>query len=105
MTSLININDTPLNWKSNDKYVYIGRRNVHYGLPESKWCNPYVIEDGNIKRAIERYREYIESKPELLENIEELRGKILVCYCKPRACHGDVLLQLLGEIPTQMKMF
>ena len=31
------------------------------------------------------------------EQVNELSGKTLVCYCKPHSCHGDVLIELLGE--------
>ena len=29
--------------------------------------------------------------------LPELRGKDLVCWCAPLACHGDLLLRLAGE--------
>jgi len=35
--------------------------------------------------------------PELLKELEKLRGKILGCWCKPKACHGDVIIELLDE--------
>ena len=28
-------------------------------------------------------------------SLEPLRGKVLGCYCKPLACHGDVIVELL----------
>jgi hypothetical protein len=27
----------------------------------------------------------------------ELKGKVLGCWCKPDACHGDVLAELADE--------
>ena len=34
--------------------------------------------------------------------LPELRGRNLVCFCAPAACHGDVLLELanaaVGEV-------
>lgn len=72
-----------------EKYdVYIGRG--------SKWGNPFKIGvDGTRKEVIEKYRQYIMSRPDLLNDLEELRGKRLGCYCKPKPCHGDVLIELL----------
>lgn len=32
-----------------------------------------------------------------MADIRELRGKTLGCWCKPKACHGNVLLKLVGE--------
>ena len=71
--------------------VYIGRG--------SKWGNPFVIgKHGTRDEVIEKYKMYILSKPELLEHLPELRGKILGCWCKPNACHGDVLVELLENV-------
>ena len=74
-------------WNKRDKNcppdaVYIGR--------PSKWGNPYKIgRDGTREEVIEKYREYIQGK-----DLSELRGKDIVCWCAPKACHGDVLLEL-----------
>ena len=80
--------------------VYIGRG--------SKWGNPFVIgADGNRDEVIEKYRQYllhneklgkdIPDNTELLKALPELRGKVLGCWCRPKACHGDVLIELLQE--------
>lgn len=77
---VVNLNQEPYD-------VYIGR--------PSKWGNPYVIgKDGTRSEVIAKYREYVMNNPELMESLVELRGKILGCYCKPKACHGDVLVEL-----------
>jgi hypothetical protein len=68
--------------------IYIGR--------PSKWGNPFKIgEDGNRHEVIRKYREYILSNDELLKDLHELKGKTLGCWCKPSACHGDVLVDLI----------
>lgn len=45
------------------------------------------------------YREYIiqklEKDPLLRKELASLRGQVLGCYCKPQACHGDVLVELM----------
>ena len=70
--------------------VYIGRPSV--------WGNPYVIgRDGTRAEVIEKYRTYVLSRPDLLARLPELRGKRLGCYCKPAACHGDVLAELATQ--------
>ena len=67
--------------------VYIGR--------PSKWGNPFEIgKDGTRKQVISKYREWVKTQPELLNNIDELKGKTLGCWCKPKSCHGDVLAEL-----------
>lgn len=67
--------------------VYIGRG--------SKWGNPFVIgRDGDRATVIAKYERYLRSRHDLLRALDELRGKDLVCFCAPLACHGDLLLQL-----------
>lgn len=61
----------------------------------SKWGNPYHIGKLNRAECIEKYREWIQTKPELLYALQELLGKRLGCYCAPLPCHGSVLLDLL----------
>jgi hypothetical protein len=70
--------------------VYIGR--------PSKWGNPYQIgRDGTREDVIEKYREYILKRPDLLDDIASLRGKTLGCWCAPKPCHGDVLSSLANK--------
>jgi len=61
----------------------------------SKWGNPYRMpQDGDRETVIAKYRDYILGKPVLLAALGDLRGKTLGCWCKPAACHGDVLVNL-----------
>ena len=74
--------------------VYIGRPTV--------WGNPFLVgpRDGTRKQVIQKYREWVLDNPDLIKRLPELRGKDLVCWCAPLACHGDVLLKLAnGEKP------
>lgn len=74
--------------------IYIGR-----GMPgkaASKWGNPFKTgRDGDLAAVLKLYRAHVQASPELMASLEELRGKTLGCWCKPRACHGDVLVELL----------
>lgn len=74
-----------------DKYdVYIGR--------PSKWGNPFIIgKHGDRMEVIEKYRRWIVNQPKLMGELSVLIGKVLGCWCKPNACHGDVLVELLKE--------
>jgi len=45
--------------------------------------------------VIQKYRHYFLANKELKDSLDELRGKVLGCYCKPEACHGDFLIKLL----------
>ena len=69
----------------------------------SKWGNPFHVgKDGTREEVIAKYRDYIQTRPDLLAALPELRGKTLGGWCKPLACHGDVLVELLegGALST-----
>lgn len=75
--------------------VYIGRENRTYGLPASKWGNPFRLErESDRPIVLARYRIWLLGEKELLAALPELRGKRLACWCSPLACHGDVLAEL-----------
>jgi hypothetical protein len=83
MTKVVHCNREPYD-------VYIGR--------PSKWGNPFEIgKDGTRKVVIEKYQNWIINQPDLMKDLPELRGKILGCWCKPQACHGDVLVRLANN--------
>jgi len=66
---------------------------VYVGRP-SKWGNPYTIgRDGSRAEVIEKYHHYLLSNQELLDALPELRGKVLGCWCAPKPCHADILLE------------
>lgn len=68
--------------------VYIGR--------PSKFGNPFAIgQDGDRAAVIAKYEEWLRGEIEgnriTRDDLASLRGKCLVCWCAPAACHGDVL--------------
>lgn len=86
MTTVVHIKNRPI-----ENFVMIGR--------PSKWGNPFVIGvDGNRDEVIRKYRRYLMNNIELLKSISELKGKVLVCYCKPKPCHGDILAELANAL-------
>ncbi len=101
-TTLVNIRFCPdFNPKANPADVYIGRFNRRRGrpiYPRSKWANPF--KDGTREEVIEKYREHLRTSG-LINQIEELRGKRLGCWCAPAPCHGEVLIELLNMSEVQ----
>ena len=80
--------------------VYIGR--------PSKWGNPIKLTKDTVderRQVIAAYRSLIESGylsevlgPKWREVIKtQLGGKVLGCWCAPKPCHGDVLLEIANE--------
>ena len=79
--------------------IYIGRDALEIGVVGSKWGNPFVMRDdtdAERERVIAAYRAWIVDQPDLMASLEELRGKRLGCWCAPKPCHGDVLVELLS---------
>jgi hypothetical protein len=67
--------------------VYIGRG--------SKWGNTFRIGiDADRAAVIARYECWLRNQHHLLWALDELRGHDLLCFCAPKACHGDLLLRL-----------
>ena len=90
---------TVVHFKKSDHDVYIGRGSI--------WGNPFTHLTTETKaqfivatreEAIEGYRKWIKTQPELMKKIPELKGKILGCWCKPKSCHCDVLAELANSM-------
>jgi len=77
--------------------VYIGRGSV-WGNPFTHLVGPTKAEFHVATReeAVARYRQYILERPDLLRRLPELVGKRLGCFCAPKSCHGDVLVELVN---------
>ncbi len=89
--------------KYKEKYtIYIGRGSL--------FGNPFKIGvDGNREEVIRKYEEWarhhiqsgvgFHTPNRLLETIYFLpKNAILGCYCKPKACHGDVIIKIWKEL-------
>lgn len=68
--------------------VYIGRR--------SKFGNPFY--SGTRDENCDRFEK------EVLPNLDvsELRGKNLICHCKPLRCHGDSILKKANKMSKEL---
>jgi hypothetical protein len=85
-----------VNLKTEPYDLYIGRENITYNLEESKWANPYSLEFYSREEALSLYETYVRQS-ELYNQLDELEGKILGCWCAPKSCHGDILIKLYNE--------
>lgn len=100
-----------VHFKKSPYDIYIAR--------PSKWGNPFSHKEDTIAKyktqtraeSMERYEDYIlngEGK-HLLDDLHELDGKILGCWCKDengngKKCHGDILVDLIRK-SKQIKLF
>lgn len=87
-------------WLSeNGLLVYVGHAGNRHAWPESDFANPFhrearVDRDG----MVGRYRDWLADRSDLLDRLAagELSRRALGCWCTPRACHADVLLEYGG---------
>ena len=91
-------------WLENENNVYVGRANHFQRF--SKWGNPYELVKYNNNRqlVIDKYKRYVLSNVHLSASVDELKGKVLGCWCAPSQCHAEVLHQLAGNNPIYDKM-
>ena len=78
--------------------VYIGR--------PGPWGNPFTLSKEEERGAvIEKYRTWLlaEIKAGRIEKeqVISLGGKTLGCWCAPKACHGDVLLEVAENLSRE----
>lgn len=76
--------------------VYIGREGHGF---DGYFGNPVTI--GTRATKIAGFRDYflrrVERDLAFRARVEALRGKILLCFCKPMPCHGDVIAEWLDR--------
>lgn len=81
-----------VNLKKSKYDVYIGRG--------SKWGNPFPMKDysdAERDRVCDEYETWFWTT-DLPNQLYQLKGKVLGCYCKPKRCHGDFLAKLVNKM-------
>jgi hypothetical protein len=85
-----------------DDVVYVGRP-MHRGgwhLEGSPLANPFRPgPDGSREEIVEKYRDWLLARSELLELLPGLRGRRLGCWCLPLPCHAQVIAELADAGP------
>ena len=80
--------------------IYIGRA----GRGEDGYFgNPFRTGSGISREdAVQKFQKYfterIEKDSEFKRRVLALKGKRLGCFCKPKACHGDVIADWLNKM-------
>lgn len=75
-----------------------GLPSVYVGRP-SRWGNPFkLVCEEEREDVLRQYEEWLLSDPEKVAEVKRhLKGKHLICWCHPLACHADVLLRVANE--------
>ena len=94
MRAIVNLRNEP-RLREEFEYVQVVNSTVLIDR-RTRWGNPFRIASGcSRKQAIARYREdlwrRIRAGEVSLEELAELDGCWLACWCEPLPCHGDVL--------------
>lgn len=77
--------------------VYCGRSIQEFA--ESIWHNPFHVELGcGRKCVIEKFRQRLLNSPDLMARLPELKDKVLGCWCHPKACHCDVIAEMVNAL-------
>jgi hypothetical protein len=80
--------------------VYIGRT----GRGEDEYFgNPFRMGNGTSRDdSVQKFQKYFTDRigkdSEFRRRVLELKGKRLGCFCKPKACHGDVIADWLNKM-------
>ena len=81
-----------LTWaRKTDRFVRIDR--------SSDWGNPFEMgPDGDRNTVCDSYEIFFPRKFSLHNRLDELRGKVLGCWCYPARCHGMYLADKIKEV-------
>jgi len=86
-------------WSEDKTHLYVGRDMSKFvnGAKASKWQNPFKVTDFTREQVLEKYEDYVRES-NLINQLSELDGKVLGCWCHPLGCHGHVLQKLHKEM-------
>ncbi len=103
-TKVIHIKDSTGGYNE----VYIGRSgngyDGYFGNPapiggKCKVCGDTHKDRGSTLTCYRKYLLHrISSDIEFKERVYSLKDKTLVCFCKPKPCHGDVIAETIDSI-------
>lgn len=103
-TKVINIGKTSKEYM--DVYIGRGKNGKHMNNTppiERGWLgNPYRVgKDGSRDEVIRKFRDdffgRVSTDDHFREEILKLKGKTLGCWCKPKPCHGDVIVAFINR--------
>jgi hypothetical protein len=88
-----------VDWQNDPRHLYIGRF-VHHvkGAINSLLANQYSVKKYGRTTALAMYEQHCRATPLIMQLIASINQYTeLGCWCKPEACHGDIILKLYRE--------
>jgi hypothetical protein len=65
-------------------------------LRPSIFSNPFRVEVYGRDKCLMLYAQHLRDHPEIVERAREvLTDKTIGCVCKPKACHGEILVAFM----------
>lgn len=90
-----------------DRWLYIGRANGYAQLEASPLANPFKVRQYGRGGTLGHYRRWLweQIQTENQEVLAALRSitesSVLVCWCDPLPCHGDVVKAAAAWLRSQ----
>lgn len=88
-----------VNLKKEPYDVYIGRagrgQDGYFGNPYRLMGDTDAEREASLRSYTSWFYSKLASDSTFKKRIEALKGKTLGCFCKPKACHGDVIVEYL----------
>lgn len=104
--SNVGVNEKVVNIYQSEYDVYIGRagkgRDGYFGNPHPIGYCEICFETHNRAGSITAYSLDFQMRliedAEFLRRVHELKGLVLGCFCKPKDCHGDIIVDYLESL-------
>lgn len=84
------------------------RKGVHYCGRPSSLGNPYPLKsEADRATVLEQYREWLlymvaDNDEPVMDALRELKeDSVLGCWCKPRACHCDIIVEIWTDLKAR----
>lgn len=94
--------------------VYIGRQGKgqdgYFGNPvvagqPCPFCDEIHRLPGDTLPCFRAYMEFrVQNDEEFASKVKNLAGKTLGCFCKPKPCHGDVIVEWIERLQVTTKV-
>lgn len=116
MTRVIHIKNAPKGWKNNPDYVYIGRAGKglsgYFGNPHPvgycSECGEKHVRGSAIEAFDKYFRERLSKDETFKTAILGLKGKTLICFCRPSEgfkgkvlCHGQIIAAFIDNLSPE----
>ena len=89
------------------RWLYIGRANSYAQLEASPLANPFTVSEYGRGGTLPHYRRWLweqiqAGNEEVLAALQSITDTtVLVCWCSPLSCHGDIVKAAAAWLHSQ----